>query len=134
MTKLALLALLVLLAGCVSTTEMQLSQNVWRVQSSGQGLLAQGRTGNALFKRAAELTVQQGYTHFVIGLPDTASSTTVGGYTPVQATFSGNNVFVTGGQPIAVNRETTTALVVMSFGENGGALNARDILDGIDQE
>lgn len=134
MTKLIPLAFLLVFSGCVSTNELQLSENVWRLQSSGQGLLAQGRTGDALFKRAAELTLRQGYTHFTIGNPNTASSTTTGGFTPVQANVVGNSVFVTGGQPINVNREDTSALVFMSRDPENGGIDAQEALTRLSAE
>ena len=118
----------VILAGCVSTSETQISSSVWQIQARGQGAMARGKTANELFRRAAELTVEQGYSHFVLGVPQTSSSHTMGGITPVQANIIGNSVFVSGGQPIVVYRENTTALVAMANSAADGALDARDVL------
>ena len=127
------LAFSALLTACVSvsTSEIQLSRNVWQIQAGSQGDFVQGETANALFKRAAELTLEKGYTHFVLGVPRTNSTISTGAFTPVSANVVGDSVFVTGGQPINFYRETSTVVVKMSRSEAGGALDAAAALASI---
>ena len=57
------------LAGCVTTSEMPLAKNVWQVSTESQGTLFVGQADKSTLKRAAELTIAQGYDHFVIQNP-----------------------------------------------------------------
>ncbi len=116
------------IAGCVSTTETQLRQDIWQIKASGQGFLAKGKTANALHKRAAELTLEKGYTHFILGLPQTNSSLSTAGFTPIQGSVVGNNFYVSGGQPINVYQESSIVLVKMSRSGADGALDAAVVL------
>ena len=45
---------------------MQVAPNAHRIESEAGGLLFMGQAGDQTLKRAAELTVANGYTHFVI--------------------------------------------------------------------
>ena len=128
MNRLITLLAIMFLAGCVQTSELRLAENVFQLQASGQGLLAQGKTSGAVFKRGAQLTIDNGYSHFVLGVPSTRSSSSVVGFTPVYANIVGNSVFVNGGQPMVARRETTTVLVRMSNSSTGGALDAGEVL------
>lgn len=119
------------LAGCVSMSETQLRQDIWQIQASGQGALARGKTANALYKRAAELAIEKGYTHFIPGAPQTSGSFRTGGFTPVRANVVGGNVFVSGGQAINIYQETRTVLVKMSRSGAGGALDATTVLASV---
>src|SRR5215204_1355289 len=74
------------LGGCISTSEMQLSKNVFQVDVAAGGALFVGGANDAAMKRAAELTLAQGYSHFVIANPNSQSSSTYVGSTPGYAT------------------------------------------------
>jgi hypothetical protein len=57
----ALAALFVGLAGCADMQEMQLAPNVVRMDVTGYGTL---QIGDAMLRRAAELTLRSGYGYF----------------------------------------------------------------------
>lgn len=62
----ALLAALtpVLFVACVTTQEMPLAPNVVRLDTEARGALFVGQAPKATMKRAAELTLAKGFTHF----------------------------------------------------------------------
>jgi hypothetical protein len=51
-------------AGCINTQEMPLAPNVVRLDTHVSGLLFAGQAASQTLHRAAELTLQNGYTHF----------------------------------------------------------------------
>jgi hypothetical protein len=53
-------------AGCIRTAEMPLAPNVVRLDTQASGLLYTGQAPQQTMRRAAELTLQNGYTHFRI--------------------------------------------------------------------
>lgn len=53
-----------LASGCVSTQEMPLAPNVVRLDTHASGLLFAGQASSQTMRRAAELTIQNGYSHF----------------------------------------------------------------------
>lgn len=63
-------ALSSLLAGCTVTSQVPLAKNVWQIQADSSGHAA-SLTSEATVKRAAELTVAQGYDRFLIRNPQT---------------------------------------------------------------
>ena len=52
------------IAGCVTTQEMPLAPNVVRLDTQASGLLFAGQATGQTMRRAAELTLQNGYSHF----------------------------------------------------------------------
>ena len=52
------------LAGCVTTQELPLAPNVVRLDTHASGALFAGQATSQTMKRAAEVTLQNGYTHF----------------------------------------------------------------------
>ena len=52
------------LGGCVSTQEMPLAPNVVQLDTHASGALFTGQATGQTMKRAAELTLQNGYTYF----------------------------------------------------------------------
>ena len=118
----------------VSTSEMPLQNNIWQVDVEAGGRLFVGGADKAALKRAAELTIAQGYTHFVISNPNTQTSTTYAGST---AGFSQTNVNVIGntaygsttytpGVPIFRPQKNVTVTVTMFHAGEPGAANALD--------
>ena len=79
-----------LLAGCVTTSELPLSKNVWQVEVNAGGALFVNGADNAALKKAAELTIAQGYTDFIIANPNTESGVNYVGRTPGIATTNVN--------------------------------------------
>lgn len=54
----------VMLSACVTTQEMPLAPNVVRLDTEARGSLFVGQAPKATMKRAAELTLAKGFTHF----------------------------------------------------------------------
>jgi len=110
-----------MLVGCVSTSQMQVAPNAYRIESEAGGLLFMGQAGDQTLKRAAELTVANGYTHFVIADASYGRSSRVVGLAqaPVygSATMAGNTVYASayggGTQVVRAPTESAAATVVM---------------------
>jgi hypothetical protein len=62
----SIIALTIGMAGCVSTSEMEVAPNVVILQSEAGGALFAGRSGPEMMKKAAEETLQRGYTCFAL--------------------------------------------------------------------
>lgn len=54
------------LAGCVAQTSVPIERRVWRMETRGDGALGTEYARTEVLRDAAGLTLQQGYTHFVI--------------------------------------------------------------------
>jgi hypothetical protein len=65
MQKLSLVPCL-LLAGCISTQEMPVAPNAVRLDTDAKGFLFTGQTVPQTMRRAAQLCLQGGYTHFTL--------------------------------------------------------------------
>lgn len=128
-------SLVLALTGCMTAyqpdgltggyTEVQLSENVWRVSFKGNGYTSRERAVDMALLRSADLTIQQGYNYFAFS--DSKSRTdTVGvgttpttSYTTGSAYRSGNNIYgsatttTTGGQTIFISTPTANNTVVM---------------------
>ena len=48
-------------------TEVQLSENVWKVKVNGNGLTAKSTIDDYALLRASELTLEEGYKYFIVG-------------------------------------------------------------------
>lgn len=118
---------------------MQLAPNVARVETRTGGLLFVGREGDATLRRAAELTLRSGYTHFVLADASMSSGTQFGGFTPGLSSTSvsvvGNTAYGTTtyspGVPIFRPTGQAGATVVMyraSDPEARNALEAAEVL------
>ena len=115
LTTAAALLSLALLGGCATSyqpsgftggfDEVQLSENVWRVQFRGNGLTSSSRAEDLALLRCAELTLIQGYSHFAIvsgrhgtqtsAIPQTATSiTTAVGGSLQTTTFGGGMALI----------------------------------------
>jgi hypothetical protein len=62
--------------GTVGFDEVRLAPNRYRVEFSGSTTSSRREVENRLTQRAAEVTLQSGYTHFVINMRDTGINTT----------------------------------------------------------
>ena len=83
----------ILLAACATATpygpasqgggygfsEQQIEQNRFRIMFRGNSVTSRETVENALLYRAAELTVQQGFDHFIVVENDTEARTTYSG-------------------------------------------------------
>ena len=85
-TGLALLA-----AGCIRTQEMPLAPNVVRLDTQASGLLFVGQTTEQTMRRAAQITLENGYTHFRFDQAQVAQGRELSGvYTSGSATMVGS--------------------------------------------
>lgn len=74
-------------AGCIRTQEMPLAPNVVRLDTHASGLLFAGQASAHTMKRAAELTLQNGYSHFRFEQAQVAQGSQLSG---VYSSASGN--------------------------------------------
>jgi hypothetical protein len=109
-------------------TETQLDKNVFRVSFRGNGYTDADRAEEMALLRSAELTLKNGFTHFVI--IDGKSRASYGTYTtPAQSTTTssatafGNSAYgqatttTTGGQSFVITRPSTTNTIVLFQGK-----------------
>jgi hypothetical protein len=126
------------MAGCVSTSEMEVSPNVVMLQSEAGGALFAGKSGPELMKKAAEATLQRGYTCFALsGAQMQTGSQYAGSIDTANATFTGygygNSFSATGfssgfSTPIYRHVERAGATVTMSKECGPNSFRAADIL------
>jgi len=142
MRKLAIvLAIGVGVSGCITTQEMPLAPNVVRLDTHAQGLLFTGQTASQTMHRAAELTLQSGYSHFRFAQAQVSQGTQLAGVSSSASgnaygnTF-GNSTYVSGyaqgfSTPIyAPTSDVGLTVIMFHAGDSGakGAFNAREIL------
>ena len=136
-----LLAIGSALAGCVTTSEMPLAKNVWQVSTESQGTLFVGQADKSTMKRAAELTIAQGYDHFIVQNPQTQTGAVQVGNMPVTASTSvnvvGNTAFGTttysGGGAIMAPQKNVSVTVVMFHANEPQAAEAVDAVAYLNQ-
>jgi hypothetical protein len=122
------------LAGCVTTSEMPLAKNVWQVSTESQGTLFVGQADKSTMKRAAELTIAQGYDHFIVQNPQTQTGAVQVGNMPVTANTNvnviGNAAYGTttysGGGAIMAPQKNVSVTVVMFHANEPQAAQAVD--------
>jgi hypothetical protein len=84
------LVLFLTIGACIHTQEMPLAPNVVRLDTQASGLLFVGQASSKTLRRAAEITLQKGYTHFRLDDAQVSQGTQVAGmYSSGQATGSG---------------------------------------------
>ena len=126
------------MAGCVSTSEMEVTPNVVMLQSRASGALFAGKSGPELMKKAAEVTLQHGYTCFALsGAQMQTGSQYAGSINTANATVNGfgygNSFSATGfgsgfSTPIYRHLESAGATVTMSKQCGPNSFRAADIL------
>jgi hypothetical protein len=137
--RIIVVALALGVSACVSTSQMQLAPNVYRVETNASGLLFVGQAGDETLKRAAELTLAKGYTHFKLAEAGYGTGSEVYGVsqgpTYGSATVSGNTVYGrTYTAPATVMRRPTekaAATVIMFNADDpnaAGAFDAKQLL------
>lgn len=89
--RLALAPMFCLLAaGCIRTQELPLAPNVVRLDTQASGLLFSSFAATQTLRRAAELTLQNGYSHFRLEQADLSQGSQVAGvYSQSQGMASG---------------------------------------------
>jgi hypothetical protein len=75
------------ISACLQTQEMPLAPNVVRLDTHASGLLFTGQAAPQTLHRAAELTLQNGYTHFRLEQANMAQGSQLAG---VYSSASGN--------------------------------------------
>ena len=126
------------MAGCVSTSEMEVAPNVVMLQSRASGAFFAGKSGPELMKKAAEATLQHGYTCFALsGAQMQTGSQYAGSIENSSASFTGygygNSFSATGfgsgfSTPIYRHVEMAGATVTMSKECGANSFRAADIL------
>ena len=119
------------LGGCFRSSEMQTSANTFQLQTEARGLLFAGRAGQENLKKAAELTLKNGYTHFRLEGASLAQGRQYVGSTPGTVNVYGNTAVVNPGAPIMAPTSQANATVVMfRQGDPGfqGSLDAAAVL------
>ena len=138
--------LALLVSGCVSTSQMQVAPNAYRLETNAGGLLFMGQAGRQTLIRAANLTIAKGYTHFRLADAGLSTGSQVVGINPGQTNTSinviGNTAYGTSySTPATVVRAPTeqAAATVIMFHANDpearGAFDADQVLkdEGVQQ-
>jgi hypothetical protein len=138
MRPLLVLVFGVVLAGCATPyqpeglsggfTETQLDTNVFRVSFRGNGATHADRAEELALLRSADLTLKNGFTHFVIIDAHSRSqlgtyTTPTQSYTTANATAYGNSAYGTartttyGGQTFLISKPSTTNTIMCFSGK-----------------
>lgn len=123
------------LSACVTTQEMPLAPNMVRLDTRASGLLFTGQTVPQTMRRAAELTLQAGYTHFRLEQASSAQGARLAGVMSnanVSGTYGGGYYNATGfgsATPIYAPTASAGATVIMLKPGDAGIENAFDAVD-----
>jgi hypothetical protein len=109
-------------------SETQLDTNVFRVSFRGNGMTRAERAEELALLRSAELTLKNGFTHFVVIYSQSRErhgsyTTPTQSYTTANATAYGNSAYGTaqtttyGGQTIHISRPSTTNTIMCFKGK-----------------
>lgn len=136
MRKIFALLLAATVAGCATTSEMPLAQNMVRIDTQASGALFVGSAGSMTMKKAAEATLSRGYSHFRLEQAQTSSGRRMVGMTTntfgnAQASIYGNQAYgtYTGTSYSSANFAPTRNVgvtVVMFHANEAGAKGAFD--------
>jgi hypothetical protein len=137
--KAAIPLVALLTASCVQTTEMPLAPNVVRLETTGGGLIGRSEVPKQTMRKAAELTLEKGYSHFKFADPSVNSRSEIAGYPPgmttTRATVIGNTGFATTTSSpgfLVRQRRTDIGVTVVMFHANDpgarGAFDAKAVL------
>jgi hypothetical protein len=116
----SVLILIVLQIGCATTyqkdgftggfTEIQLSENVWRISFRGNAFTGSEKTQDFLMLRNAEITIEKGYKYFVIKTESTEIDTSIH-TTPGHFNFVTNSQ--TGGTMNVYNKPRSQNIIIL---------------------
>ena len=122
--------------GCVTTQEMPISPNEVRLDTRASGLLSVGQAVPQTMRKAAQLTLDGGFTHFRLQQVDSKQGDRLAGtYSTASgsafATGNGNSAIVSGsasGLSTPIYRKTSDvgATVIMYHADEPGAKDAFD--------
>lgn len=146
-TVLLAVAVATALAGCATAyqstgvsggfSEMQMAQDTYRIRFSGNGFTGADAVSEMAMLRAAELTLQSGYTHFIIlGAGDSVETSYITQpgttYTTLTPNYGGgynatSNTY--GGYTAPVNKPRSEIMVKMLHGADGNGLEAQQVYD-----
>jgi hypothetical protein len=126
-----------IISGCISTQEMPLAPNVVRLDTEAGGLLFVGQAPKQTLRRAAELTLQNGYSHFKLEQADVGQGSQIAGVysTESVSAFGGPysaSAFGTGFSTPIYRRTAHVGVTVIMFHANEpgaqGAFDAAAVL------
>lgn len=129
------IALSLSVGGCVTTQEMPLAPNMVRLDTRASGLLFTGQTVPQTMRRAAELTLQAGYTHFRLDQASSGQGTQLAGVmsnASVNGSYGGGSYRATGfgsTTPIYAPTASAGATVIMLKPGDPGIENAFDAVE-----
>lgn len=103
------------LAGCVSSQEIPLAMNAYQLEVSGTGRWGASAVPRETLRRAAQLTLEKGFTHFILE----------GATMQTGSTYAGQVSMV---PVVARTRSNSVTVRMYRIGENQNALDARQIL------
>jgi len=121
MRVLMMIAAIVFLGGCVQTRELQMAQNVVRLETEGRGRIGAQAVDGAIMKRAAEATLQRGYTHFRLDGANMNSRSEIIGFSAGFNSISADRMRVT-------NVGATVTMYKANEPGARGALDAEEVL------
>lgn len=138
-----LVLLAVLLSGCVTQNELALQRNVYRLDIDARGDFGISDAAKTMQRRAAELTLSKGYSHYIIADSNSETGTEVIGHMPATSRTttrregswqSGESTVYTQtydyGGPITEKRQLTSLIVVMYTPQDAPpeAIDARQVM------
>ena len=103
------------LVGCVSSQEIPLAVNAYQLEVSGTGRWAANAVPKETLRRAAQLTLEKGFTHFILAGATMQTGSTYAGQVSVIPV-------------VAKTRSNSVTVRMYQAGENPNALEARRIL------
>lgn len=123
----------VVVSGCVTTQEMPLAPNVVRLDTHATGAVFTGQAVPQTMRRAAELTLQNGYAYFRLDQPEMSQGVQyAGSYNTMSGFGFGNSAFVSGNSTPIMARTADVGVTVTMFHPNEpgakGAFNAAEVL------
>lgn len=123
---LILCAVALLLAGCASSSVMDLDSNTIQISTSAAPACGSQGAQQVAVRRAAIEALRRGYDRYVILGGGRQNNVGVVGYTPLTASTYGNSTTVYGGQPIIAGSHDQELTVRMFRPTDPGYENAVD--------
>jgi hypothetical protein len=127
-----LIGVVIFASGCIRTQELPLAPNAVRLDTHASGVLFAGQAAQQTLHRAAELTLQNGYTHFRLEQANVAQGSELSGvYLTDTGSTYGNSAYVNANAsgfstPIYRPKSDIGVTVVMFHAGEPGAKNAFD--------
>lgn len=132
------------MSACTTTNEIALAPNVVRLDTQAQGLAFVGSASEVTMQRAAQATLERGYTHFRVIDAQTSQGRRLAGVNnswsgSATATTFGNSTFVSGSgggysTPIYAPTANVGLTIEMFRAGEPGARNAFDAQDVLNRK